>query len=278
MELDGRVAIVTGATGGIGSALCDALIGAGTQVLAVGRRSARLAGLEQRHPGRVTGLTADLSSETGRTALTRHAAAMRPAPSLAILAHANGDFGLFEQQSQAQLAASIGANFVGPALLVHALLPLLAAQPDAAIVAVGSTFGSIGYPGYSGYSASKFGMRGLFEALARERADRGPRFQYLSPRATDTDFNAGPAMRLNQALGVSCDSPERVAAELLQAIRDGRARKQIGWPEKLFARLNGLWPELVDRSLRKQLPTIRQYADRHTTAPTEGELHESRLP
>jgi hypothetical protein len=51
-----------------------------------------------------------------------------------------------------------------------------------------------------------------------------------------------------------------VAGQLVRAIERGDLRRQLGWPEKLFARLNGALPALVDRSLRAQLAIIRRHA------------------
>jgi len=75
---------------------------------------------------------------------------------------------------------------------------------------------------------------------------------------------------MNAELGVSHDSAEKVATALLQALRSGNPRLQLGWPERLFARLNGLLPELVDRSLRKQLPIVRRHASSGTTAASSS--------
>ena len=87
------------------------------------------------------------------------------------------------------LAAMLVAALVAPMLLVHALLPVLGTHAPASVVVVGSTFGSLAFPGFAAYSASKSGLRGLTEALAREYADTPLRFQYLSPRAARTPFN-----------------------------------------------------------------------------------------
>jgi short-subunit dehydrogenase len=180
--------------------------------------------------------------------------------SLLVIAHAQGAFGLIEDQSDAELSALVQTNLVAPMLLIRALLPVLQCQADAAVVAVGSTFGALAFPGFAAYSASKFGLRGLVEALGREYADGGIRFQYLSPRATRTAFNTPAVDALNAELKTAQDDPRDVAAQLLAAIRRGDRRRQLGWPEKFFARLNGAFPALVDRALRAQLPVVRRHA------------------
>ncbi|MEA9556635.1 SDR family oxidoreductase [Xanthomonas nasturtii] len=276
MDLRGRCVILTGASGGIGSALCAQLVEAGAMVVAVGRTPATLQRLADMQPaGRVLPVAADLASAAGRALLLTRIQALQPAPSVLVLAHAQSHFGLLQEQDPAALEALVHLNLTAPMLLVQALLPVFLRQPEAAMVAVGSTFGSIGFAGFAAYSASKFGLRGLFEALAREHADTQVRFQYLAPRATATSFNPAAVDALNVALGTAVDRAEDVAAALLQSIVRGDARRQLGWPEKLFARLNGVLPELVDRALRKQLPLIRGHAQPGSVAATQELSHES---
>lgn len=263
MDLHGRSVIVTGATGGIGQPLCAALVLSGASVLAVGRNMQRLQALAQAMPhGRLLPLQADLATAQGRQQLLAQVAAQTSPPSMLVIAHAQAAFGLFEQQSAAELEGLLQTNLLSTMLLIHGLLPVLQKQPQAGVAVIGSTFGSLAFPGYAGYSASKFGLRGLVEGLAREYADRNICFQYLSPRATRTEFNSAAVQALNEELGVTCDAPAKVAAELVAAIASGSARLQVGWPERLLARLNGVMPELIDRSLRKRLAIIRRHAGR----------------
>jgi len=260
-RLTGRTVLLTGASGGIGAALCDALVGADAWVIAVGRDAARLEAIAARHPpGRVSVVQADLATDAGRAALVDAVSRREIAPSVLVLAHAMGGFGLFEDQSDAALRALVDTNLTGALLLIHALLPTLRTHPRPAVVAVGSTFGSLAFPGFAAYSATKFGLRGLMEGLSREYADSGLRFQYLSPRATRTAFNTPQAEAMNREMKVAQDDPDAVAAQLVAAIADGRRRLQIGWPERLFVRLNGVLPGLVDRNLRAQLPIVRRHA------------------
>ncbi|KRD34923.1 short-chain dehydrogenase [Lysobacter sp. Root916] len=261
MALRDKTVLLTGASGGIGSALCDALVATGARVIAVGRNEPALAALAQRHEaGRVTPLAADLSSAEGRARVIDLARRLSPSPSVVILAHAQSAFGLFEDQSPARLEQLFDTNLVAPALLIHDLLPILKQHERATVAAIGSTFGSLAFPGFSAYSASKFGLRGLMEGLSREYADTNLRFQYLAPRATRTAFNSEAVNSLNRAMKVAQDEPAAVAAQIIVAIEQERPRMQLGWPEKLFARLNGAFPSLIDRNLKAQLPLIRRHA------------------
>lgn len=275
MDLAGRTVMVTGASGGIGAPLCAALVAAGAQVLAVGRDEARLQHVAQALPtGRVTCVAADVSTPAGRERLLQAARAAQPTPSVLVLAHAQAAFGLFDEQSPDAMAQLMHTNLVAPMLILHGMLPVLLAHASASVVVVGSTFGSLAFPGFAAYSASKFGLRGLTEALAREYADTPLRFQYLSPRATRTPFNTAAVDALNAELKVASDAPGEVARQLVAAIAQGTSRLQVGWPEKLFARLNGLAPGLVDRNLRASLPIVRRHARRPRPSTAENARHE----
>ena len=168
-------------------------------------------------------------------------------------------FGLLESLSDQQLQQMMDINTVAPIALTRDLLPLIS-KSDGLIVNVGSGFGSIGFPGYCAYSASKFALRGFTEALRRELADTSIRILYLAPRATRTAMNPPEVIAMNEELGNRVDTPEFVADELVALLSHGKGSRLIGRPERFFARLNALFPSLVDSALAKQIPTIKRKA------------------
>ncbi|MNV71596.1 3-oxoacyl-[acyl-carrier-protein] reductase FabG [compost metagenome] len=173
-------------------------------------------------------------------------------------------FALIEQLDEAALDELFDLNIKAAVQLTRLCLPLLRQQPSALVVNVGSIYGSIGYPGYATYCASKFALRGFSEALRRELADTSVNVLYAAPRTTRTAMNSSAAIALNQALKVGVDAPRDVARAVLDAVQAERNELYLGWPEKLFVRLNGMLPGLVDRALRKQLPLIRRYSSTQT--------------
>ncbi|MBU1329250.1 MAG: SDR family oxidoreductase [Gammaproteobacteria bacterium] len=262
MQLSECRALITGASGGIGQALVEHLLANGARLLLVGRQVDVLRQLAQQNPGRVEVVEADITSRQGRDAVV---AAAQRFGGLNTLINAAGvnRFCLLEQHDEQELAELIGLNVTATLQLTQRLLPLLQQQGRALIVNLGSTFGSIGYPGFSAYCASKFALRGFSEALRRELADTQVRVLYFAPRATRTPMNDNTVMAMNTALKVAMDEPREVAAQLAQAIVREHEESYLGWPEKLFVRLNSLLPRLVDQALRKQLPTILRFARRH---------------
>lgn len=251
--------LVTGASGGIGQAIAEALCAQGDQVIAVGRRATVLRLLQAKYPQQVALCVADIASAPGRA---RVIAAAEGTAHLAGVVHAAGinQFVRFAEQNDADIAALLEVNVIATLQLVRGLLPALQKPAHSQLLLIGSTFGSLGYAGYASYSASKFALRGFAQALRREMAGCGVNVQYLAPRATRTAMNPPAVNALNQALKATMDSPERVAQAALKQLRSGQARQQLGWPEKLFVLLNAVVPGLIDLALRSQLSTIESFA------------------
>lgn len=263
MNLNDITCLITGASGGIGAAIARALDDRGTQLILVGRRMPALEELNATLGNRHQLLCADISSEEGRQEITARVAAD---DSLRLVIQSAGisSFNRFEHQTEQEMEQSLKVNLLAPMLITHALLPLFLARKGGTIVNVGSAFGSIGFPCFSTYCASKFGLRGFSESLQRELAGTPVDVRYFAPRATQTTFNSPAIDGMNEALGNKVDTPETVAAALIRMLESNKRRAVVGWPEKLFCRLNGLWPELVDRDLAKKRQTIIDFARQST--------------
>jgi short-subunit dehydrogenase len=201
-------------------------------------------------------VAADLASIDGREAVVD---AADQADVLINMAGIN-QLSLLTQMSDQQVSDMINSNLTVPMLLTKALVPILKSRPEAAIINVGSILGSIGMPGSVAYCASKFGLRGFTESLHRELSNTNINVSYIAPRATETAMNDDVARALNLELGNNVDAPEMVAKIIVESLKSSKSvRKYIGWPEKLFVRVNAVLPSLVDGSLIKQLPIIQKY-------------------
>jgi short-subunit dehydrogenase len=264
-------ALVTGGAGGIGGAIAAELLARGAAVLLVDRDEAALGRTTQRFTAiadRVGTLAADLTLAADRERICADAARWRGGVNVLINNAGINHFGMFEDQPPEQVDLAIAVNVSAPIHLCRGLLPHLRRQPQACILNTGSVFGAIGYPGYAVYSATKFALRGFTEALRRELADSSVRVHYVAPRATRTGINTSAVERMNAELGVAMDPPELVARAVCDMLAGGRAEAVLGWPEKLFARINGVLPRVVDGALRRQLPVIRRYAGDAASIPT----------
>jgi short-subunit dehydrogenase len=271
--LDARI-VLTGATGGIGTAAAAAFVKAGAAVMLVGRSPARLA-------SQARSLVRDCDAPAQRVAW--HAADLNKSASPAelgeaastwggnVLVHSAGlpSFGRLESLSAADMAQVLHTNLLAPMLLTRALLPHLQGLPRAQVIFVGSALGRIGLPGYCAYSASKFGLRGFAEALRRELGGTGVRVQYLGPRSTRTSFNSADVEAYNRATGTAMDSTEAVARALLRLMESEAAERFLGFPETLAVRINGIVPGLMDSAFakhRNSLPALSR-ADAKSESP-----------
>lgn len=256
--LAGKRIILTGASGGIGRVLSRHLGEAGADVLMVDIAADALRQLATELRQRY--VAADLLNEADRTRVARRVADDWGTLDALVNCAGINAFGLQDAVSDEQVERVIAVNLTAPILLTRKLLPLLQRGRSPVIVNMGSVFGHIGFAGFSLYSASKFGLHGYTESLRRELADSPVRVAWISPRATRTAMNAGAVDQLNEALKVRYDHPESVARAVCGAISRPRGDRVLGFPEKFFARLNQLFPALVDRSLKSQLPLIRKYS------------------
>lgn len=257
MNISGKTAVLTGAGGGIGSAMAFALAGAGAGLVLVARDRVKLDSLCESLPGEGHALvSADITSEAGRAAVL---GACQGGVDLLVNNAGVSHFGMFEQQSEQQLRQTLDVNVLAPMLLTQALLPMLA-QSSGTVVNVGSGYGSIGFAGNCAYSASKFALRGFTEALRRELADSSISVQYLAPRAVATDMNPPEVVAMNKELGNATDTAAQVANELMALLASGKPARHMGAPERFFAKLNGLFPSIIDSALASKLPVIRRQA------------------
>jgi len=256
MKLSDAKVVITGASGGIGQTTAYLLAERGARLLLVGRNSDKLIGLIKHLGSEHSWLSADISTAQGRADVILEA--KRFGANMLINNAGISEFNEFGQLSDERLKAAMDINLLAPMSLTRAFLHDLGDDPKV-VLNVGSALGSIGYPYYASYCASKFGLRGFSEALQRELTGSGHKVLYFAPRATDTSINTDAVKQMNRALGSKTDTPLEVAHALVKQLEQGRKRSFIGWPEKLYTRLNGLWPEVVDRAIAKKFTKIQKF-------------------
>lgn len=255
--LKDRRILLTGAAGGIGSAIARRLTETGASLVLADLDTPALE--EIAAATGQTPLPCDLAKRDSRDAVVTWIADRLGALDGLVYCAGINSFGLHDAQSDEMIERIMQINLVAPIQLTRNLIPLLEKGTDPVIVNLGSVFGHIGFPGFSLYSASKFGLHGYTETLRRELADGPIRVAWISPRATSTGMNAGVIDALNAELKVHYDKPERVAQAVVETLAKPARDRVLGFPEKLFARINQVFPGVVDSSVVRQLPVIRKY-------------------
>lgn len=245
-RLEGRKLVVTGAAGGIGSLVCALFRAEGAHVTGADRMSCEACD---------ESIVADLSTPQGLEALSIQLAGRR----VDILANIAGIqyFGPAERQSAQSIWLGYAVNLIAPVTLTRAVLPQMQARGDGQIVNVGSVLGAINYPYFAAYSSSKAGLKGFSEGLRRELSGMGIAVTYIAPRAVRTAFNNAEVNRFMAMTGMTADDPQHVARQIVEAVIARRSELSIGFRERIFTRLNALFPRLIDAGLSGQAVKAR---------------------
>lgn len=260
MNLQGKRILVTGAAGGIGRELCRLLAERQARLYLVDRDQRAVAQAAQELPVDAIASAADITCAEDRDAVVDQ---MRKAfGGIDVLINLAGilDFKRFQDSDAATLQRITQVNIEAPMQLTRAVLPDMLAQGGGRIVNIGSMFGSIGFPCFAAYSASKFALRGFSQALRRELAGSGVGVTHVSPRAVKTPLNPEVVHLMAQRGMMRMDDARWVAGQIVRAIEKDRQEAYLGFPEKLFARINAVLPGIVDQGIARQLPDILAYA------------------
>ena len=183
-----RIAVVTGASSGIGAASARQLAQAGFHVVAGARRTDRLAPLAEE-----VGATTLALDVTDPASVAAFAAAVRDDHGHADLLVNNAGTGLgldpIERGRDEDWQAMLDTNVVGLLRVTRAFLPLLRAAPHAHIVNLGSIAGFEVYPGGAGYTASKHAVRAVTDTLRLELNGEPIRITEIAPGMVETEFS-----------------------------------------------------------------------------------------
>ncbi|MBK6314609.1 MAG: SDR family oxidoreductase [Blastocatellia bacterium] len=218
-RLAGKVAIVTGASRGIGLAISRALVLEGVSVAMCGRTAPlieRVAeDLTALGPGRALGFACDVASAEDSAAFV--ARTMEAFGRLDVLVN-NAGIGIFApvpDMDPADFRRVIETNVIGVFNMCHAGVPAMRRSGGGSIINISSLAGTNAFAGGAAYNASKFGLNGFSEALMHDVRYDGIRVSYVMPGSVSTEF-AG------NAPGAGADwklAPEDVAEAVLDLLR-----------------------------------------------------------
>lgn len=187
-NLNGKIAVITGASSGIGEATARLLVEEGAIVVLAARRRDRLEAIARELGGRAIPVVTDVTRDDDVKALFDVVRDRFGGMDLLFNNAGIGVYGPFADSSPQDWRAQIDLNIYAVLACTHWAIPLLADRPGAMISTVSSVAGRDGMPNLSVYSATKFAVVGLSDALRKELWPRGIRVSVIEPGLTWTDW------------------------------------------------------------------------------------------
>jgi short-subunit dehydrogenase len=236
MDLSGRSALLTGATGGLGRAIAAALAGRRVELTLSGRKAEALEALAAELPGeghRV--LPADLAEAGAAEKLAAEAGGVE-----ILVANAGlPATGRLTEFSSAQLTGALRVNLEAPMLLARALEPSMLERGSGHMVFISSLSGKAPSPLSSVYNATKFGLRGFALGLRADLDPQGIGVSIVSPGTIReagmySDSGAPPIK------GLGTGSPQQVADAVVRAIEKNKVEIAVAPPQQRFLAHFGL--------------------------------------
>lgn len=253
MRLNQQLALVTGASSGIGAATAQALAAHGARVALVARTRPALeavAGAITAAGGQAWVYPADLADADAAAHAAARVQAELGVPDVLVNSAGAGRWLFTEETEPAEARQMMGAPYFAAFFITRALLPAMLARRRGWIVNVNSPAARIVWPGAAGYVATRWAMQGFTEALRADLAGTGLGVTSLVCGEVHTPYfthNPGTlerapwiARRLMPAM-----EPEQVAAALVSAVERGRREVVLPGMLRVFFALHALAPRLV---------------------------------
>lgn len=178
-RLEGKIAVVTGASSGIGFAIVQRYVAEGAKVVAFARNRDSLQALEAAHPGKVIAVSGDVTRQEDLERLLRTTVDTVGAIDILVPNAGIARVASFEDSTADAFAAQFSVNLFGAAETARLFVPHI--RKGGSIQFITTFLTQVGFPGLAIYSASKAALKSLSQTLAAELAPKGIRVNSIAP-------------------------------------------------------------------------------------------------
>lgn len=222
---------ITGISSGLGRHLAEALLEGGDRVAGTVRRAEAAQNLQQRFPDRLTVHQLDVTDVPRVRRVVDEAFAAWGRIDVVVNNAGYGLYGTVEELSADQIRHIIDTNLVGAIAVVQAALPHLRRQRSGRLVQMSSYAGQATRPGVCMYNATKWGIEGFMDSIAKDVAHFGIGVTIVEPGGARTDFHSA-----NLQTGQWLSDYDGTPAAAVRGVKDG-ARLPVGDPSLMAARI-----------------------------------------
>ncbi len=255
MELSGKLAIVTGASRGIGRALVTELAKSGCNLLLTAFEEDELFALSNELRSKfsvpVEGMACDLSHLESRKNLINWILNWKEPPDILINNAGLGYFGRFEDSDWKRIEKTIALNICAIIHLTYELIPILKKSPSAKIVNISSGMARLPYPGLAVYGATKGFASSFSESLASELAGTSISVLCFHPGFTMTSFIGSAGMDMSKVPKILLHTPEEIATQIFEAIKKDKQWAYSDFVTRFSVGLGTILPSRLKTSILK---------------------------
>ena len=247
--MKGNIVVITGASGGIGTALAETFSQRGAVTVLAGRSVEAMRELAARLPGPADVVGLDVTSEASVADAVRGIVQRHGRIDVWINNAGYGAFKAFADTGMDEFAGMMDVNFFGTVRCTRAVLPHMLERGSGHIVNIASMAGKVGTAKSAAYTASKFAVRGFTQSLRMELRGTGVRVSAVNPGPVRTAFFqlADPSGRYLQSLPPwLLLAPEQVAAAVLKTVSRNLPAADLPRSADWAARIYQLFPRLLE--------------------------------
>jgi short-subunit dehydrogenase len=254
-RFEGKTALVTGASAGIGREVVRLLAGEGARVAALARSADRLRELSESLGGstRVLPVAADVADAASMRRAADEVLSTWGVPDVVVANAGIGYDARFEDTSDEAMRRVLEINVLGVLRTVRPFVTGMVRRGSGRILFISSVVAKRGIPHYTAYSASKFALDGMAGALRAELQGSGVTVGVVYPSSTSTEFRkrVGRAGPPQSSFRLARHSPEKVARAIIRMARSRRREAVLSLEGKLMVVADALAPGIMDRVLHR---------------------------